>query len=581
MNSQKVENQLNLAIDTPVEIRNMTDNLNVGYIPSEKAWELIVRYEGSLNRVRALGATVTELINNYAIIIAPENVIDTLANLEEIIYIEKPKRLNFAIENGKRVSCIDSVQEAPFYLGETAKEGINLTGEGCLLGIIDSGIDYNHKDFLDSDGNSKILELWDQSIEMSPPKAPAGYNRGTLYTKEDIDRVLKIPMTERGRLVESTDISGHGTAVASIAARVAPNAKLIVVKLGIQERNGFPRTTQLMEAIDFCVKKGVWYGRPIAINISFGNNYGSHDGTSLLSTFIDSASNIGRNVIAIGTGNEGASSLHTSGKVLPNGQENVQLAVGRFEKNISLQLWKTYGDEFKITLISPGGVEVSIEDRFRTSVVVNIGDNTLLVYAGEPAPYSLFQEIYVEFIPKGEYLEDGIWEINIASNRIIDGRFVMWLSGDRVSDNTRFVRPIAETTLTIPSTSSKAISVGAYDQLNFSYADFSGRGFTRNNNQVKPDIVAPGVNIMTASVGGGEESRTGTSFATPFVTGSSALMMEWGIIKGNDRYLYGEKVKAYLIKGARRLRGFDVWPNQQLGWGALCLEDSLPLERLN
>lgn len=581
MNSQKVENQLNLAIDTPVEIRNMTDNLNVGYIPSEKAWELIVRYEGSLNRVRALGATVTELINNYAIIIAPENVIDTLANLEEIIYIEKPKRLNFAIENGKRVSCIDSVQEAPFYLGETAKEGINLTGEGCLLGIIDSGIDYNHKDFLDSDGNSRILELWDQSIEMSPPKAPAGYNRGTLYTKEDIDRVLKIPMTERGRLVESTDISGHGTAVASIAARVAPNAKLIVVKLGIQERNGFPRTTQLMEAIDFCVKKGLWYGRPIAINISFGNNYGSHDGMSLLSTFIDSASNIGRNVIAIGTGNEGASSLHTSGKVLPNGQENVQLAVGRFEKNISIQLWKTYGDEFKITLISPGGVEVSIEDRFRTSVVVNIGDNTLLVYAGEPAPYSLFQEIYVEFIPKGEYLEDGIWEINIASNRIIDGRFDMWLSGDRVSDNTRFVRPIAETTLTIPSTSIKAISVGAYDQLNFSYADFSGRGFTRNNNQVKPDIVAPGVNIMTASVGGGEESRTGTSFATPFVTGSAALMMEWGIIKGNDRYLYGEKVKAYLIKGARRLRGFELWPNQQLGWGALCLEDSLPLERLN
>ena len=93
MNSQKVENQLNLALDTPVAVRAKTDNLNVGYIPEEEAWELIVRYEGDLGRVRSLGATVTELINNYAIIVAPERIIDTLANLEEIIYIEKPKRL--------------------------------------------------------------------------------------------------------------------------------------------------------------------------------------------------------------------------------------------------------------------------------------------------------------------------------------------------------------------------------------------------------------------------------------------------------------------------------------------------------
>ena len=118
--------------------------------------------------------------------------------------------------------------------------------------------------------------------------------------------------------------------------------------------------------------------------------------------------------------------------------------------------------------------------------------------------------------------------------------------------------------------------MGAYDPLNFSYADFSGRGFTRQTNQVKPDIVAPGVNIKAAIPGGGTTMRTGTSFATPFVTGSAALMMEWGIVNGNDSYLYGEKVKAYFIKGARRLRGYEEWPNPQLGWGALCLEESLP-----
>ena len=564
MNSQKVENQLNLALDTPITVRAKTDNLNVGYIPEEDAWELIVRYEGDLGRVRSLGATVTELINNYAIIVAPQRIIDALADLEEIIYIEKPKRLNFAIENGKRVSCIDSVQEAPFYFGgETEQPSINLTGRGCLIGVIDSGIDYSHEYFLDENGKSRILELWDQ----------------TVYTKEQIDSALALPASQRKGLIGGVDISGHGTAVAGIAARVAPLAELIVVKLGTEKKDGFPRTTQLMQAIDFCVKRGLFYGRPIAINISFGNNYGSHDGTSLLSTFIDDASNVGRNVIVIGTGNEGSTSIHTAGRVSLNNVEIVELAVGRFEQNITLQLWKTYGDEFKLTVISPSGVETVVEDERLKSFSVEIGTTRLLIYVGEPAPYSIYQEIYIEFIPDVQYVEEGLWKINIMGNKIIDGRYDMWLGGERVSSSTRFIRPEADTTLTIPSASSKAISVGAYDSLNFSYADFSGRGFTRATNQVKPDIVSPGVDILTATPGGGVAKRTGTSFATPFVTGSAALMMEWGIIIGNDRYLYGEKVKAYLIKGARRLRGFDVWPNTQLGWGALCLEDSLPLAR--
>ena len=564
MNSQKVENQLNLALDTPVAVRAKTDNLNVGYIPEEEAWELIVRYEGDLGRVRSLGATVTELINNYAIIVAPERIIDTLANLEEIIYIEKPKRLNFAIENGKRVSCIDSVQEAPFYLdGNTEQLPLNLTGRGCLIGVIDSGIDYSHECFLDENGKSRILELWDQ----------------TVYTKEQIDIALAMPVSQRTGMIGGVDVSGHGTAVAGIAASVAPLAELIVVKLGAEKKDGFPRTTQLMQAIDFCVKRGLFYGRPIAINISFGNNYGSHDGTSLLSTFIDDASNVGRNVIVIGTGNEGSTSLHTAGRVSSDNMDIVELAVGRFEQNITLQLWKTYGDEFRITVTSPSGEEIAVENKRLVSFSVEVGATRLLIFAGEPAPYSMYQEIYIEFVSDLQYVEEGIWKINIMGDRIIDGKYDMWLSGERVSSSTRFIRPEADTTLTIPSTASKAISVGAYDSLNFSYADFSGRGFTRATNQVKPDIVAPGVDILTATPGGGTAKRTGTSFATPFVTGSAALMMEWGIIMGKDRYLYGEKVKAYLIKGARRLRGFDMWPNTQLGWGALCLEDSLPLVR--
>ena len=132
------------------------------------------------------------------------------------------------------------------------------------------------------------------------------------------------------------------------------------------------------------------------------------------------------------------------------------------------------------------------------------------------------------------------------------------------------------TTLTIPSSASRAISVGAYDARTFAYADFSGRGFTRLTNMVKPDLVAPGVEVMTTTVGGGYAAFTGTSFATPFVTGSAALLMEWGIVRGNDPYLYGEKVKAYLRRGAKKVPGFDEYPNEEVGYGALCTAQSIP-----
>ena len=128
------------------------------------------------------------------------------------------------------------------------------------------------------------------------------------------------------------------------------------------------------------------------------------------------------------------------------------------------------------------------------------------------------------------------------------------------------------------------ITVGAYDTTYESYADFSGRGYADTNQlamtllqlDVKPDLAAPGVGIVTSAVGGGYEPVTGTSFATPFVTGAAALMMEWGIVRGNDPFLYGEKVKAYLRRGAKRIRGEREYPNSRVGFGALCLEESLP-----
>lgn len=183
----------------------------------------------------------------------------------------------------------------------------------------------------------------------------------------------------------------------------------------------------------------------------------------------------------------------------------------------------------------------------------------------------------MDFIPQEAYLDSGSWKIVLTPQWVTDGSYNLWLNDSRSRNPaTRFLRPTADTTLTIPSAASQVIAVGAYDARQNAYASFSGRGWPESVYRIRPDLVAPGVGITTTASGGGYISVTGTSFAAPFVTGSAALLMEWGIVRKNDPYLYGEKVRAYLQKGARRLPGFEQWPNSVVGYGALCVRESLP-----
>ena len=585
MENQKRENLLNLALDATEEERLKSVNLNVGYDPEEKTWELIVRHNGSLEALRNEGIRVDELAAGYAVLVVPESRIDQVSAMEQIVYIEKPKRLFFASNMARAASCLSTIQTSSgsgtggVGAGAGVISGLEsgLTGRGVLVAVIDSGIDYFHSDFRNPDGTTRIGLLADQ-------------DRDRIYTREEINAALETGSRSSAlELVPSTDPSGHGTAVAAIAAGngregngvyrgVAYESELMVVKLGTPLTDSFPRTTQLMKALDLVVRRAQDMNRPLAVNLSFGNTYGSHDGTSLLETFVNDMSNIGRNVIVAGTGNEGTGAGHRAGSLVMGQEENAELSIAPYETGMGVQLWKSYVDQFSIRLVTPSGEVIGPIDSRLGPQTLRYGGTQILIYYGKPSPFSRAQEVYFDFLPVRDYLDSGIWTFRLTPERIVTGQYDMWLpSRGILNPSTRFLRPVPETTLTIPSTAANVISVGAYDDSYRAYADFSGRGFTRQTRQVKPDLAAPGVDIVTARRGGGYEAVTGTSFAAPFVTGSAALLMQWGILQGNDPFLYGEKVKAYFTRGARHLPGYDVWPNERLGYGTLCVRDSLPI----
>ena len=621
MDSQKIENLLNLSLSVDAEEREQSPLLREGFDLLSDTWEIIIKYQGDIERYASDVIIIEPLIAGYAIVTLPDTLLDDFVALPEIEYVEKPKPFYFQDITALRESCISTVTDRePF-----------LTGKGVLVAILDSSIDFYNENFRNKDGSTRIEALWDQSLTPDADAglfSPEGYETGVEFTKEQIDAALSLGSeAEARRFIPTVDVSGHGTAVAGILAAggtaeepfrkgVAPEASLLIVKLGAQRENAFPRTTEIMRGVTYALRKARELQMPLVINLSFGNTYGDHRGNSLLERFLDNAAEIGRTSVVVGSGNEGASGGHVEGLIKEKRIERIELSVADYERTLNVQLWKYYQDVFDVTLITPRGERIEIPMnmpgafRYRTEGV------TLLVYVGQPLPYMVFQEVYIDFIPEeriasigfgvqaDNYIMAGIWTFELIPRNIVYGGYQFFLpSGSTRNEGTRFFRESPQVTLTVPSTASRVITVGAYDIYTGGVADFSGRGYVfrqllgnRSNgveggfeqgvadgvevptliDTVKPDLVAPGVDIETVSVRGGYTRVSGTSYATPMVAGAAALLMEWGIVQGNDPYLYGEKLKAYLIKGAKTIPGEEDLPDDRAGWGALCLADSIP-----
>lgn len=562
MADQKLENLLNISLQATKEEREKSEELGIGYDPEQNTWELIVRYTGSLDglRIRYPQIRIRELLNQYAVLIVPETLVDAVSQETVIEYLEKPKQLYFELQAGKAASCINAVQQG-------MNNPFGLFGKGTIVAVIDTGIRAESMEFRNADGSTRILNIWDQTT-------------GTEYDRSQIDEALQNETKDTAG-IPGADVLGHGTQVAAIAcgsSGVAAQADILVVKLGLAAKNGFPRTTQLMEALDYVVRKAIDYGKPLAVNISFGNNYGDHTGSSLLENFINDIADSWKCSICIGSGNEGLGAVHTGGTLTEDMEETVELAVSSYETGLSIQIWKDYWDDIAVEIIAPSGRNLGrIQENSRVSRI-RYEDMELLTYFGEPSPFRIRQEIYIDMIPQTVYIQSGLWKLRLIPRSIRNGRYDMWLPAQgALNFGTGFTSPDSASTFTIPSAAAKAVTVGAYDAGTGSAASFSGRGYIveiGGSLMVKPELAAPGVNVLVPSVSG-MARVSGTSYATPFVTGSAALLMEWGIVRGNDAFLYGEKLKAYLIKGAEPLAGAAV-PDTQTGWGRLCLKNSLP-----
>ncbi len=534
MVSEKWDLGLQAAV-TQLEQGIQTQNeLLTGYDEETRVWELIIKYQGNLGDILQSYPQIEyeELIAGYGILQVPETLLSSVSNLPEIEYFEKPKRIIEAQTLTIQQRCIEVVKQRFPYL----------TGEGVIIAVLDSGIQEDLREFQNENGQSRILEI-----------------------------------NNLGR--DGVDITGHGTQVASIAAGssvgVANKADLLIIRLGNASELSFGKTSDILRGVTYAIRYAISRNQPIVINLSYGTVMGSHRGDSLLDRFLDNASEIWKTVICVGAGNEGDQGGHVGIILLSDSITEIEFVIERGEAQLIMEGFLGFHDEIAVILVSPRNE--TIEIREEKEFFVERQGYRIYSFVTNATPYSSQKEILLEWNTTSvDGIEPGLWKIRIKTGRIVDGRVDWYITSKKsIGTGTQFLTPDPIGTITIPATASKVISVGATDLSGTVYAPFSGRGFEQASfgyYQNKPDVVAAGVNVPAIGRNGELVLATGTSFSTPIVSGMAALLLEWGIVRGNDPFLYGQKCKARIIQGTRKVVGIGAinYPNPLVGWGYAC-----------
>ncbi|TBX07179.1 S8 family peptidase [Clostridium perfringens] len=560
-----MENKAKVGIDFINTIpKQILTSLIEQYSPNNGEIELVVLYGDNFlrfkNSVDAIGAKVEDLGYGFGILIIKVNDLNRIIELEGLQYIELPKILYTSAYDSNRASCIPSVWN-----------NYNLTGEGILVGFLDTGIDYTHNAFKDADGNTRIEYIYD-------------LENGVVYDKNKINEALK--SEDPFSIVPEIDLSGHGTHVAGIACAggdinfdnygVAYKSSIAMVKITGENSLRAALSTQLMRGLKFLMDKSNEINKPLVVNISLSTNDGSHNGSSLLEKYIQTFTQLQKAVIVVAAGNEGNSAHHVGGKMKK--EEDLDLNIGDGEKGIILDFFKPVLVDVSVEVISPTGISTGPMELSESYKERFVGREKIVVYSTGPKPFDIQGQTTISILPLGDTITSGGWRIIVRKLNNYEGYFDIWLPiAEGLNERTRFLQPSVYNTLGIPATVEGVISVGSYNFLNNNLSTFSGRGVVRPEWLIKPDLVAPGENILSTVEEQGFDTKSGTSMAAPQVSGICALLFEWGIIRNNDPFLYGERIKYYLIKGAKRTIFGEAYPNPDLGYGFVCLDRTMEL----
>lgn len=528
-----------------------------------------------------------------------------------ILYTNYPGSRNINIQQGyysvpKLYGLMDTTSFDASGITATLNQPLlNVRGQGVLIGFLDTGIDYLREDFKASGGRTRIAAVWDQTIQSVNYEEDAGeavgteqYDReqaqgmvqyGTVYTREDINAALAAEREGQNPydIVPSRDENGHGTFLAGVAAAsktadyigAAPEAEILMVKLKpakkylrdfylLPERVEAYSETDMMMGVRFLQQYAIREKKPLVICVGLGTSSGSRTGALPFADLLNTLARQVNIVVVTCTGNEANNRTHTSGLAVSDTEPSeIEITVGADERGFVMEIWAESLDILSVAITSPSGERISrIPARIDTGGVYNF----LLERSQVAVDYRVvesasgYEVIFMRFINPAQ----GIWKIHLYSLTNIVGRYNAWLPLKQfLSGDTYFLNSNPSTTLTEPSAAERVISVGAYNHITDASYAASGRGYTATG-LIKPDFVAPGVDVYGVRAGGGYTTRTGTSVAAAHAAGAAALLLTWGVTDGNLPYMGTNEVKSVLIRGAKRENN-TVYPNNIYGYGKM------------
>lgn len=557
-----------------------------------ESMNFLVEYRGDIeNEVKDIENVEVYIIDDTYAVLSMKNVDydSIIQRINSLVFIELGGIYTLSSTTPIEASKAENFHNSPY---------LKLTGKDVIVGIIDTGIDYLNPEFTDSNGKTRILKIWDQSLKTD--KYPKDMFYGTEYSEEEINEAIELnnnggdPYT----IVQSKDEVGHGTEMACIIGGsgkdesltgVVPECDLAIVKLDRAFKKYTDyffakgdavkyRNVDILLAMKYLYNLSFQYNKPMVIYVPMGSNFGAHDGSSILERYINDISNKRGIAVVASSGNQGNTNTHADGIITEVGDsKTIELDVGADQDGIMMIILGYKPDKFKLSIISPSGEliedanplpnyggnkNLAVENGYKINFIYE--GTTMDVFYDSPDELTGGERIVI----RAQNLKSGIWRFRLTGKHITVGSFDAYiLQKELLAEGTKFLISSPYTTLTIPGAAEKMITVASYNQENNTILSSSGRGYARND-IIQPIIAAGGVNALTINNKGEKVSVSGGSVAAAIVAGCCAMLFQWGIVYNNDPTLYVAKLQTYLIRGVNTREG-DMYPNREWGYGTI------------